>query len=73
MQNYSDTISKPTFLAQERMKDKEVFLNGEVNSMPARLKQGNDQQMIRKTQVCLKGIMVDNQLAREALKNYYNL
>ena len=60
MQNYSDTISKPTFLAQERMKDKEVFLNGEVNSMPARLKQGNDQQMIRKTQVCLKGIMVDN-------------
>jgi hypothetical protein len=30
---YGDTISKPTFLAQEKMKDKEIFLNGEVNLM----------------------------------------
>ena len=40
-QNYQDTISKPTFLAQDKMKDKEVFLNGEVNLMDYRRYQNN--------------------------------
>ena len=29
--NYNDTISKPSFITQEKQKDKEIFLNGEVN------------------------------------------
>ena len=28
---------------------------------------------IKKTMLCLKGLMVDNNIAREAVKNYYNL
>lgn len=31
--NYQDTISKPSFITQEKNKEKEVFLNGEVNSI----------------------------------------
>ena len=29
--NYNETISKPSFITQEKQKDKEIFLNGEVN------------------------------------------
>ena len=67
---YGDTISRPTFIAQEANKEKEIFLNGEVNQLPSKLRHD---QMIRKTQLCLKGIMVDSQLGREALKNYFNM
>lgn len=69
-QSYQDTISKPSFIAQEKNKDKEIFLNGEVNLLPAKHR---NEQLIRRTTLCLKGIMVDNQLGREAIKNYYNL
>lgn len=30
---YNDTISKPSFIAQEKIKEKEIFLNGEINTI----------------------------------------
>lgn len=30
---YHDTISKPAFITQEKIKEKEIFLNGEVNNV----------------------------------------
>lgn len=75
-QGYQDTISKPAFIAQEKVKEKEIFLNGEVNSVIKKTTNYNAQQgekNIKKTMLCLKGLMVDNNIAREAVKNYYNL
>lgn len=31
------------------------------------------EKTIKKTNLCLKGIMVDSRLEREAVKNHYNL
>jgi hypothetical protein len=32
LSSYQETVSRPTFIAQEKVKDTEVFLNGEVNN-----------------------------------------
>ena len=62
MTSYTDTISKPSFLAQEKIKEKEIFLNGEVNMLQtkSRMPVADGSNMIRKTSLCLKGIMVDS-------------
>ena len=31
--NYQETISKPSFITGDKTKEKEVFLNGEVNTL----------------------------------------
>lgn len=72
--NYQDTISKPSFITQEKNKEKEVFLNGEVNNIQRKQLQQTEgpEKTIKKTQMCLKGLKVEKSLAKEALKNYYN-
>jgi len=58
------------------VKEKEIFLNCEVNSVIKKTNNYNAHQgekNIKKTMLCLKGLMVDNNIAREAVKNYYNL
>lgn len=69
--NYQETVSRPAFIAQEKVKDTEVFLNGEVNNF--KRKGTANEKTIKKTMICLKALMVDHQLGREAVKNYYNL
>ena len=32
--SYQETVQRPTFIAQEVVKDREVFLNGEVTAVP---------------------------------------
>lgn len=48
-----------------------MFLNGETSTHSRNTAQGEKQ--IKKTQMCLKGLKVERQLAKEAIKNYYNL
>lgn len=43
-QGYQDTISKPAFIAQEKVKEKEIYLNGEVNSVIKKTNSYNAQQ-----------------------------
>jgi hypothetical protein len=69
--SYQETVSRPAFIAQEKVKDTEVFLNGEVNNF--KRKGGGQEKTIKKTMICLKALMVENQLGREAVKNYYHL
>jgi hypothetical protein len=68
---YNETISKPSFLLKE--KEKEIFLNGEVQE----LKKvpgfgGQGQRAIKKTIVCLKCLEVDENLKQQALRNVFN-
>lgn len=46
-------------------------MNGETSSHSRMTSAGEKQ--IKKTQMCLKGLKVERNLAKEALKNYYNL
>ena len=66
---YQDSISKPAFITQDKNKEKEVFLNGEVNTLTRKQNTGQ----VKKTNLCLKGLMVEHSLGREAVKNYYNM
>jgi len=51
-----------------------VFLNGEVNTLQRKTASGQQtNQMLKKTNICLKGLMVEQSLGREAVKNYFNL
>lgn len=68
---YNETITKPSFLLKE--KEKEVFLNGEVTQ----LKDvpgygGNGKRTIKKTNVCLKCLQVDDNLRSQAYRNLTN-
>ena len=69
--SYQETVKRPAFIAQENVKETEVYLNGEVNNFTR--KGQNQAKTIKKTMICLKALMVDHQLGREAVKNYYNL
>ena len=64
---YQETISRPAFITQDKVKEKEVYLNGEVNTLE------RNRVALKKTTICLKGLMVEHALGREAIKNYYNL
>lgn len=65
---YSETISKPSYLLKE--KEKEIFLNGEVKEHKKTTNFGGQtQKVVKRTFVCLKALQVDDQLAREAIRN----
>ena len=59
---YQETVSRPAFIAQEKIKDTEVFLNGEVNNFKRKGQNFNQtmEKHIKKTTMCLKGLMVDH-------------
>lgn len=79
---YNETISKPSFFVKQGEKEKEVFLNGEVqeikkvggyvtigpNGQPVQ----GPQRAVRKTTVCLKCLQVDENLKSQALRNVFN-
>lgn len=67
---YGETISKPSFILRER--EREVFLNGEVQNIKKTKGFGEQGKVIKKTQICLKGLSVDTVLSLEALRNTAN-
>lgn len=58
--SYGETISKPSFLIKE--KEKEIFLNGEVQLIKKNYGYGEQGRTIKKTIICLKCINVENTL-----------
>lgn len=65
--SYGETISKPSFIIKDR--EKEIFLNGEVQTKrPAKSYSANG-KAVKKTVICLKGLSVDTNLNLEALRN----
>ena len=70
---YGETISKPAFILRE--KEKEVFLNGEMQTQKKTYGFGEMGRgiLMKKTSLCLKGLSVDRQLDSEALRNSYTL
>ena len=71
MNNYGETISKPSFIIKE--KEKEIFLNGELQMMKKTIGYGEQGRMMKKTVLCLKGLKVEGQLNAEAIRNTYAL
>jgi hypothetical protein len=69
--SYGDTISKPSFLIKE--KEKEIFLNGEVQLIKKTHGYGEQGRTIKKTIICLKCINVETTLNQEALRSTYAL
>ena len=68
---YNETISKPSFLLKE--KEKEIFLNGEVQEVKrVNGYGGQGQRAIKKTMVCLKCLQVEEGLRQQALRNVFN-
>ena len=68
---YSDTISKPSFLLNDK-KDKEVYLNGEVTALkdvPGFAGQGT--RTVKRTNICLKCLQVDENLRAQAMRNAF--
>lgn len=68
---YGETISRPTFLLKE--KEKEIFLNGELNYPKQKFGSGEQGLTLKKTTICLKGLAVESLLNQEALRNTYAL
>ena len=54
---YGETISKPTFILKE--KEKEIFLNGELQLQKKTHGYGEMGRMMKKTCLCLKGLSVE--------------
>ena len=54
---YGETISKPTFILKE--KEKEIFLNGELQLQKKTHGYGEMGRMMKKTCLCLKGLAVE--------------
>ena len=69
--DYGATISKPSFVIKD--KEKEVFLNGELQLTKKTMGFGEQGRMMKKTALCLKGLSVETELNREALRNTYSL
>jgi hypothetical protein len=67
--SYGETIHKPSFLIKE--KEKEIFLNGEVQLINKTHGYGEQGRTIKKTIICLKCINVENNLNLEALRNTF--
>jgi hypothetical protein len=61
-------VHRPNYIAKEDVKEREVFLNGEV-SVVAR----PGESVMKKTQLCLKALSIETKVGREAVKNIYNL
>ena len=57
---YGDTISKPSFILKE--KEKEIFLNGEVQFFKKTMGYGEQGRTFKKTVLCLKGLAVETSL-----------
>ena len=70
-QAYGETINRPTFLLKD--KEKEIFLNGELNYPKQKVGFGEQGRTLKKTTLCLKGLAVDTLLNQEALRNTYAL
>ena len=54
---YGETISKPAFILRE--KEKEVYLNGEMQLQKRSYGYGEMGRMMKKTCLCLKGLSVE--------------
>jgi hypothetical protein len=57
---YGETISKPTFIIKE--KEKEIFLNGELQHTKKTMGYGEQGRTMKKTLLCLKGLKVETSL-----------
>ena len=68
---YGATISKPSFVIKD--KEKEVFLNGELQVQKKTMGFGEQGRLMKKTQLCLKGLAVETDLNPEAIRNTYSL
>ena len=66
---YGETIAKPTFIIKE--KEREVFLNGEVQNLKKNVGFGEQGRCLKKTVLCLKCLSVDPCLSQEALRITY--
>lgn len=69
--DYGATISKPSFVIKD--KEKEVFLNGEVQVTKKTMGFGEQGRFMKKTALCLKGLSVEIDLNPEAVRNTYSL
>ncbi|CDW83715.1 UNKNOWN [Stylonychia lemnae] len=70
--NYNDTISKPSFL-MKTSQEQEVFLNGEVTTVKDVPGFGGGQlRSVKKPNVCLKCLQVDDNLRSQAVRNVFN-
>jgi hypothetical protein len=67
--NYNETISKPSYLLKEKERVREIFLNGEVTE---KKKLPTINKVVKRTMICLKALQIDDQLAREAIRNVLN-
>ena len=71
MNLYGETITKPTFIIKE--KEKEIFLNGELQNVKKTIGYGEQGRMMKKTLLCLKGLKVETMLDQEAIRNTYSI
>lgn len=69
--DYGATISKPSFVIKD--KEKEVFLNGELQLTKKTMGFGEQGRMMKKTALCLKGLSVETELNPESIRNTYSL
>lgn len=56
-----------------REREKEIFLNGEVQLQKKTQGYGEQGRTIKKTILCMKALQVDNNLNHEALRNTVSL
>jgi len=68
---YGATISKPSFVIKD--KEKEIFLNGELQVQKKTMGFGEQGRLMKKTALCLKGLSVETELNPEAIRNTYSL
>ena len=66
---YGETIAKPTYIIKE--KEREVYLNGEVQNLKKNVGFGEQGRCLKKTVLCLKCLSVDPDLNQEALHITY--
>ena len=69
--DYGATISKPSFVIKD--KEKEIFLNGELQLTKKTMGYGEQGRMMKKTALCLKGLSVETDLNPEAIRNTYSI
>ena len=54
-------------------KEKEVFLNGELQVQKKTMGYGEQGRIMKKTALCLKGLSVETELNPESIRNTYSL
>jgi hypothetical protein len=67
--SYTETISKPSFIVKE--KEKEIYLNGEMKELKKQEGPQRKERIVKKTNICLKVLHVDDNLGREAINKVY--